>query len=229
MVQLYLYVEGQTEQEFARTVLTPHLAGFGVYLMGAVLAEFNRGKGRVHLGGVTKYGPFRRGLIELMKQHDRPGVAFSTMLDYCKYPTDAPGWADAVKLTDPPQRVAALQDALANDTDSRRLIPHIQLHEFEALLFTDPTCLGFTHPGQPAALAALRQIASEFSSPEDINDGELTAPSKRILQHIPDYEKVLAGSETALLIGLQAIRDKCPHFDAWVQKLERLATTTTPP
>ena len=35
MVQIYLYVEGQTEQEFARTVLTPHLAGFGVYLMGA--------------------------------------------------------------------------------------------------------------------------------------------------------------------------------------------------
>jgi Domain of unknown function (DUF4276) len=147
MVHLYLYVEGQTEQEFARTVLAPHLASFDVFLMGAVLAEFSRGKGRVHRGGVIKYGPFRRGLVELMKQHDRPGVVFSTMLDYYKYPTDAPGWAEANKLTDPARRVTALQDALADDTDPRRLIPHLQLHEFEALLFTDPSCLEFTHPG----------------------------------------------------------------------------------
>ena len=81
MVQIYLYVEGQTEQEFARTVLTPHLAGFGVYLMGAVLAEFSRGKGRVHRGGVTKYGPFRRGLIELMNGDHTLGYHLMTQLN----------------------------------------------------------------------------------------------------------------------------------------------------
>lgn len=228
MVHLYLYVEGQTEQEFAHTVLAPHLASFDVYLMGAVLAEFSRGKGQVHRGGVIKYGPFRRGLVELIQQHGhRPGVMFSTMLDYYKYPADAPGWADAKKIADTARRVAVLQDALANDTDPRRLIPHLQLHEFEALLFTDPSCLEFTHPGQPAAIAALQQVASEFSSPEDIDDGEFTAPSKRILHQIPDYDKVLAGSETAILIGLSAIRAKCPHFNAWVEKLEGLANPPT--
>jgi hypothetical protein len=30
MVRLYFYVEGQTEQEYVRLVLTPHLAAFGV-------------------------------------------------------------------------------------------------------------------------------------------------------------------------------------------------------
>jgi len=39
MVRLYFYVEGQTEQEYVRRVLMPYLAGFGVQVMGAVLAR----------------------------------------------------------------------------------------------------------------------------------------------------------------------------------------------
>ena len=38
MIRLYFYVEGQTEQEYAARVLRPHLAGFGVQVMGAVRA-----------------------------------------------------------------------------------------------------------------------------------------------------------------------------------------------
>jgi Domain of unknown function (DUF4276) len=86
MRHLYLYVEGQTEQTFADAVLGPHLAQFEVYLMGAVLAEFGRKKQKVSRGGGACYIPFKRGLTSLIKQHDRPGVTISTMIDLYALP-----------------------------------------------------------------------------------------------------------------------------------------------
>jgi hypothetical protein len=38
MIRLYFYVEGQTEQTYAETVLRDHLVSFGVYVEGGVLA-----------------------------------------------------------------------------------------------------------------------------------------------------------------------------------------------
>ena len=38
MIRLYLNVEGQTEQQYAETVLRDHLAGHGVFVAGAILA-----------------------------------------------------------------------------------------------------------------------------------------------------------------------------------------------
>jgi hypothetical protein len=70
----------------------------------------------------------------------------------------------------------------------------------------------------------LKRIAESFASPELINDGNQTAPSKRIIAEIPQYEgaKTTVGPQLAELIGLKEIRRKCPHFDAWISRLERL-------
>jgi hypothetical protein len=65
-------------------------------------------------------------------------------------------------------------------------------------------------------------IVDSFASPEDINDGPNTFPSKRIKDQFPDYKKLLAGVKAAELIGLPTIRAKCPHFNEWVTKLERI-------
>ena len=140
MCQLYLYVEGQTEQVFATNVLAPYLAHYGVYLMGPVLAEISRRK----RGGVLSYEPFRNGLRSLLKQHHRPGVWFSSMIDLYSLPKNFPEWEKAAERRhDPNARVTHLEEALASDIGDRRFIPYIQLHEFEALLFA----------GQPVSLS----------------------------------------------------------------------------
>ena len=71
----------------------------------------------------------------------------------------------------------------------------------------------------------MRKIADDARSPERIDDGEHTAPSKRIIAQFPEYEgsKVRVGSQMAERIGLETIRSQCPHFRAWVERLERLA------
>ncbi len=230
MVTLYVVVEGQTEQTFVGTVLAPHLMALGVYVHAKLVAR--RRGGVIHRGGVTTFPPVGNTIRNLTRQHTRPGVYFSTMLDLYKYPTDAPGWDDSKALTPPRRRAEHLQDALAAHVSDHRFIPYLQVHEYEALLFTDPQWLAFSFPSQKAAVDTLVAVAAQFASPEDINDSEQTAPSKRIIAVIPDYDsrKTTAGPQTAELIGLPAIRAKCPHFGTRVKKLEGLvAPTTTPP
>ena len=51
------------------------------------------------------------------------------------------------------------------------------------------------------------------------NDGSTTAPSKRLDDIIDDYSKVVYGSLLAQEIGLKKIQEKCPRFNAWINKL----------
>ena len=62
----------------------------------------------------------------------------------------------------------------------------------------------------------------QAENPELIDDGPETAPSKRILEEIPEYDKVAAGVSVVGKIGLPVLRQKCAHFNGWLTKLEQL-------
>ena len=76
----------------------------------------------------------------------------------------------------------------------------------------------------PPRLNELQQILNDFDSPEQINDSPMTAPSKRLINLFPGYEKVVFGELVASQIGLEVIRERCRHFHAWVTTLEQLGT-----
>ncbi len=115
------------------------------------------------------------------------------------------------------------------DIGDRRFIPFIQLHEYEACLFTDVTQFKLFYPDSEMEIAALKKIADGVSTPELIDDGQHSAPSKRIIGQLPDYEaaKKAVGPQVGELIGLAAIRAKCPHFAKWLTRLEQLGNTTS--
>ena len=93
----------------------------------------------------------------------------------------------------------------------------------EALLFVGPQELGWTYIENDAAIGNLVEIANEFGCrPELINNGPDTAPSKRILNEIPEYDKVVAGVDTLELIGIDKLKRSCPHFAEWIDKLTSL-------
>lgn len=216
MARLYLFAEGQTEQTFADTVLSAHLANYGVYLQGAVLIAHARRKGRVHRGGGRRYLPMKNDILRFTSQEHVTDVFFTSMIDLYAIHSDFPGLGDADKLRhDPYQRVEFLQAAWAQDIADPRFIPFIQLHEYEAYLFTEPGEFEFFYSGAKKQIAKLREIADSYRSPELIDDGQHTAPSKRIVAAFPDYEaaKAAIGPQVGELIGIQAIRNKCPHFD----------------
>jgi len=148
------------------------------------------------------------------------------MVDLYHLPSDFPKRGEAKKITNPFQKVALLESAFAEDVDSRRFIPNIQLHEFEALLFVDIARLRAYYPDYSREIANLKAETARYANPEEINEGTATAPSKRILKYVPIYDKVIGGSLMAIDLGLQAIRSRCQHFHQWLMRLEALAPPT---
>jgi hypothetical protein len=100
----------------------------------------------------------------------------------------------------------------------------VQLHEFETVLFVQPEKIDTFFPGSARPTAALQAIANAHASPEQFDDGPTTAPSKRFIAQIPADAgaKATAGPQIAAAIGLEAIREKRPHFAARLARLENL-------
>jgi hypothetical protein len=103
--------------------------------------------------------------------------------------------------------------------DPRRFIPFVVMHEFEGLLFIDCEALG-RGIAKPELAPKFQAIRNFFDSPEEINDSPATAPSKRVEQLVPGYEKPLLGTLAILEIGLDKICSECANFRAWVEQLE---------
>lgn len=219
--RLNVVVEGQTEETFVKEVLGPHLNGFSVAVSVRMVGHRGR-QSRKYKGGLRQFAPLADDLRRWMREDWSPDVRFSTMVDLYAYPGDAPGFEGACGLA-PRDRIVALETALADTVGNRRFIPYIQLHEFETLLFSDLERWAVQFPGRDDAIQKLKEDVAQFQDVELINDGSETAPSRRILKFLPEYQKVVSGSVLAIEIGITSIRNACPHFDSWVSKLEKLS------
>jgi len=126
----------------------------------------------------------------------------------------------------PTDRVTKLEAAVAEELGDPRFIPYVQLHEFEALILSQPQAFVdlFENVQKPTQL--LKSDCDKFDSPEDIDEGHETHPKARIKQHIPTYREVIDGPMLAKKIGLTVIRRRCKHFDAWLTTLEQLDQST---
>ena len=223
--RLYLFAEGQTEQIFASTVVSARLAARGVFLRPPILIAHARKKRIVHRGGGRHYAPMKNDIMRFLRQDQNPDAFFTTMIDLYALHSDFPGRDQAERLRSSPlKRVEFLEEAFAHDIGDQRFIPYLQLHEFEACLFSDPEKFRKFYPKGDKPIAALKQIVGQHETPELIDDGQHTAPSKRITAEFPDYEdaKTVVGPQVAEAIGLDLIRQKCPHFNSWISRLESL-------
>jgi hypothetical protein len=135
-----------------------------------------------------------------------------------------------MSLRNAEEKALCVENALQNDVvaemgnrfDSERFVPSVVMHEFEGLLFSD--CAAFSRGiGHADLESRLSELRDDFATPEEINDSPVTAPSKRVEVLLPGYEKPLLGVLAVLEIGLSRIREECPHFDRWIQRLESLA------
>lgn len=220
MVRVHVFVEGQTEKMFVQSILVPYLARNEIYLFPRQL-----GKPR-HKRGICEYRLARRDILATLKQETH--TFCTTMFDYYGMPNSWPQ-REAARRCPFPQKSVAVEGAILADIagelsegfDCSRLIPYVQMHEFEALLFSDPKTLadGLDLSDE----SEVQRIRAAFASPEEINDSEQTAPSKRIMALYAGYSKVTDGILIAQKIGLDAMRAECPHFNEWLQKLETLA------
>ena len=230
MSEIVAIVEGQTEQTFVRDQLAAHLGGRGITIW-AVLS----GKTR-KLGGVRPWKSTRNDIIRTLKE----GRFCTTMFDFYAMPKDWPGRLDAGTLSwelrgDHVEQ-EILKDIAAEIGDAfnpAQLIPYVQVHEFEALLFSETGELAEVAANIAGSSVAhfqgkLDDILKEYGDAEAINDDVETCPSRRIEKLVPGYRKPVHGVIVAGRIGLDKLRVACRHFGAWVEKLERAASGDTP-
>ncbi|MEI7833045.1 MAG: DUF4276 family protein [bacterium] len=225
MSRLLVHVEGQTEETFVNEILRPHLVNFGYTAVSARLVGNARQKEK--RGGIRDWVAVRKEIINHLWEDI--GCIATTMVDYYALPQTWPGRAAAGGLQFP-HKAATIEDALLADIckyagssfNATRFIPYVMMHEFEGLLFSN--CERFANGIERPNLAReFQAIRDQFDTPEEINDSVETAPSKRIKTLVPGYNKPLLGALAALEIGIEAIRSECPHFRAWLERLEKRA------
>ncbi len=223
MIRLHVVAEGQTEEVFVNRVLAPHLGQFEIST-DVHCVTTSRQHGRPFRGGLRTFAQPRRDITLWMKQDQRADARFTTFLDLYGLPGDFPGYGKASRCGDPYAKVNTIEQALVEHIPDERFVPYIQLHEFEALVLVDPTQLERVFIDRETAIGNLVDMVAGYKSPELIDDGRTTAPSKRIIREIPEYEgrKALAGPLVTERIGLSVLRERCPHFHAWLKKLETL-------
>lgn len=224
--RLHITSEGQSEERFVKDTLAPYLGSFNISTdVRCVLTS--RDSGKTYRGGLISYNKAKADLLTWIKEDKNPDVRFTTMFDLYALPDDFPGYNEAGRIRDAYRRVEFLESEFSKDINDYRFIPYLQLHEFESLLLAKPEVLGLEFFEYPKEIEELKKLSQETGNPEFINDNPKTAPSKRIIKIIPEYEKnkVAVGAAVAGIIGIDYLKRTCRHFNDWITKLEQLPTS----
>jgi len=202
MKNLIICCEGETEELFVEKILTPYLAQIGIFVT-------TRG-----MRGVSSYKRIKDFLVGYCKSN--PSALVTTMIDYYGAAKYMPGYIP--NKGDIYSRALAVEAAVEKDlAELNNLMFNLTLHEFEGYLFSN--IAAFEIVASKIQLADLANIRQRFETPEHINEKYETAPSRRIRQVIPDYQKMQDGIPIAKSITVEKIALECHHFASWLAKL----------
>lgn len=221
MLYILILVEGQTEAEFVG-ILNEYLNPNQIYLKPVLPKTSNPSNRPAYRGGIVSYGKAENDIRKLLG--DKSYDLVTTMIDFYGLPTDFPNYSDKEATTGTVyQRVEYLEKKFKEKINRQKFLPYFAIHEFEALLFTKPDIIVQQIRGDDIKTKAnLEKIRNSYQNPEEINLDK--PPSKRILNAIKEYKKVAHGFEISVEIGIEAMRQECPHFDTWLKKIEALST-----
>jgi len=194
MVRLLISVEGHSEYKFIEERVVPYLAGLNIFV------EIQNMKGNVSVDRVSSK------LNELIYNHD----FVTTLYDFYGF-----------KKLSTDETKASLEQKIKDSikqSQQGKIMPYIQMYEFEALLFSDAKIMA---NNLNVSQSWIDNILNEFNDLEKINNSKETAPSKRIKKNAT-YIKTQHAPKILQEIGLPKIREKCQGFNAWLTQLEKL-------
>lgn len=222
MKRLYVVVEGETERQLISKVIGPHMRGLGIETSPIIVETSRDSIGRKRKGG-GDWTKWRKDILKIKNEHSGNDVRITSLFDLYNLPSNFPQLSACGSLASTILRAEKLEFAMAAEINDWRFIPYLQRHEFEALVLVGLDNLNaLLDPSEHHGLQLVRNSVQGLS-PEDVNDGEDTAPSKRLQSNIPSYQKTVHGPLVVEEVGLAAIRATCPRLNAWVAKLEGLA------
>jgi hypothetical protein len=200
MVRLAISVEGPTEERFIKKVMISHLQDREIYAVPLLLGRS---------GGDVSLPRIKKDLNHLANSFDY----VTTLYDFYGFR----GKDEDENKESLEQKVV---DCVAGPLRDR-IIPYVQMYEFEGILFSSPEAIENNVLQNGLADWANDILQQCGGDPERINDSKHTAPSKRLLNKT-NYIKTVHGPDIASEIGLSMLREKCAGFGAWLDRLEAL-------
>lgn len=166
--RVIIICEGQTERDFCKKFLEPYFSDKGIKIQSPLIKKSG--------GGIVKWIG-HKGLKQEISNHIKSNrSAFVTrFIDYYGL-TDKlqlPMWDDSKSLKDLNKRVEKIEVGMfqdINDSLRCRFIPYIQLHEFEALLFSDFRAFNDKTLKTSHDSDYLKSTIENYDNPEMINN-----------------------------------------------------------
>lgn len=212
MKRLYILVEGDTEELFVKRLMGPYFTGRLWIQAINQQGGFNR-----------KYAPLHKTLKSLL--HSSDGNRVTTLVDYYAFPTDAPGMGTRPNSNSLEKVLHVQREWKAHYAAQHWFEPFLALHELEAWVFAAPEVLP-KRLGEMDRERDMANLVRSANGPEGINDSPQTSPSHRLVGlfpgtgTMPAYNKKIDGLAVLEEIGIDHIRQKCPHFNSWIKGLE---------
>jgi len=223
MLTVIVFAEGESEEQFIKKIVAPTLHHLQVYLKPQQLKTSKDAK-----GGAVNFERLKINARNTLRQY--PEAVLTTFLDLYGLASDFPQFCESKNASNVHERIqnleSALTDAIISHVGCRteRFIPHIQPYELEGLFFSDVEALIRAEPDWKKYLPNLQKVRSGFPSPEHINDGYDTKPSKRLETILkPAYKKTRHTPLIAEQVTLAKMERECPHFKNWLDRLRGLA------
>jgi len=206
MIRIALSVEGQTESEFCKKVLTPFFRKYRIEMTPIIVATSKDKCGRKHKGGCINVDRVKGEIQKLLPSYDYV-TTFYDFYGFSNRPSDD---------------IDELEKIIYEQFNNVKLIPYIQKYEFETLLFSKPEY--FTdYFDNDKVTKAIQLIIDTYVDIELINDSVETAPHKRLEALFTlegeQYNKVFHGEGIAYDIGLEKIMLNAKRFNNWIEKI----------
>lgn len=165
-VRVGISVEGSTENEFVNRVLRGHLEERGVYVFPVTVTTKLNISGPNYRGGNVTVHRATSEITKLLPNFDY----VTTLYDFY-------GFKGRQQGETPDELCDRIAGMLQNPAS---FIPYIQMHEFEALLFSDPAVIGSfasSDVDQNQLEILVSDAVRQCGGPENVNDSPNTAPS----------------------------------------------------
>lgn len=219
MANIFLILEGQSEELFYKNTFSNYYSNkhlFNVVIMPTKKNNYSN----THRGGDITYDTCLSNI-----KHFLSGTTHceKVILIYDYYALNKSFKVHLTGLENTiDKKVKSIQDRLEKEINNPKFKFILQVHEFEAFLFSDINKVVEHYNAENKLIELKRILQAAQDNPELINDSETTAPSKRLIVHFPSYKfgKTTDGVIIAQKIGVERIREKCNHFDLFCKLLD---------
>ena len=211
MIRLGMTVEGRTEELFVSSVLSGYLRQFNIETFPVIIGKARNRKTK---GGNVTIERLATDMASLYWNYD----AVTSLVDYYGFKNKESMPVEKLEK----RLISEVKKKTGKKWNADRVIPYIQMYEFEGLLFSEIEMM-INSINAPKKEIEELMASVNCDNPEEINNN--FPPSKRIKSYVSVYKKTSHGHLVAAAIGIGKICDKCPRFKKWIKDLESLQRT----